>query len=237
MKPVLLILLGGSGTRFGAIKQFLPVSNEILLTPARRGSPEKMPLFEATLRQLLAFVDFEAVVIAANDIEDQSLQDAKTRLSQSFNQINWVITAGGSTRHLSFRAALEAAKNEYSELGCVLIHDANRPYLSEKFLQEINTTCKKVDETSPCYIPVIAVADSVVKATSDNVVAYENREELFRVQTPQILYYPAIAAYFKELQADSFTDEGSMVLAMNLPVKTYEGDAGNTKITYKEDLK
>ena len=77
----------------------------------------------------------------------------------------------------------------------------------------------------------------VVKAASEKVVTYEKREELFRVQTPQILYYPAIAAHFDKLQTDSFTDEGSMVLAMNLPVKTYQGDAGNTKITYKEDLK
>ncbi len=232
---VLLLLMGGSGSRFGGgtPKQFLELEHEGV----------KRPLFEVTARRLLSAlpIDIAIFVSPKNTAGSAELSPIMERLSADFPGKPMKYAAAGATRFGSFLSGLNAVR-KFEGVERMLVHDANRPYLSVEFLQRVKAHLAMLSPLTPAFIPVMPVVDSIVRVDGNNVVTYENRAELSRVQTPQLVHYET----FEEAQVKAlgrgqmtldFTDEGSLCLSLGLALRTFPGDAANTKITYPEDLK
>lgn len=230
----LLLLMGGSGERFGGHtpKQFLDIDYQ--------GRP--MPLFEITARKLLAALPIDVAIFVSpkNTVGSAIVNPVIERLMTDFPGRKMKYAAAGLTRFASFLSGLSAAE-KFTGIERLLVHDANRPYLGTEYLQRVAAHLGYLSADLPAFIPVIPVVDSIVRLDGKNVVNYEPRSELKRVQTPQLLHYATFsAAYSASLgrgqMAFDFTDEGSLCLSFGLKVGTFEGDVENTKITFPADL-
>jgi 2-C-methyl-D-erythritol 4-phosphate cytidylyltransferase/2-C-methyl-D-erythritol 2,4-cyclodiphosphate synthase len=141
---------------------------------------------------------------------------------------------GGATRQASVRAGLEALSARRPDL--VLIHDAARPFASPALVARAIAAAAKTGAA----VPTIAIADTVKTVdASGTVTGTIAREALRIVQTPQAFSFPAlIEAHRRALTAgrEDFTDDAALAEWAGLKVTTFEGEAGNVKLTTAEDF-
>ena len=117
----------------------------------------------------------------------------------------------------------------------VLVHDGVRPFLSHRMIRE------SVDEAREygAAITAIPLHDTIKRVDASGLVSQTvNREELWRVQTPQVFRYELLQEAFKKANSEKFygTDEGTLIEHLGKPVKVVEGSEQNIKITRPEDL-
>ncbi len=224
----LLLLLGGTGSRFGSQlpKQFVQYQGKAV--------------FSVTTSALLSSLPLTHVIfaVAPEYLLTEDFQAPFAQLQTSYPNVQFQAVPGGSTRHLSFRAAFAALQGRYPQVEKVLVHDANRPFLSNEFLARVGEQLQQLSGDVPCLIPGLTVTDSICRTLRGKVVRYENRDALFRVQTPQLLFVSATAQALQSeaAQLNNWTDEGSFMLAAGHSVVIFEGDVNNVKITYQQDL-
>jgi len=149
----------------------------------------------------------------------------------------------GETRSLSLLNAIKTIEKKITEplTDCkLIIHDANRPYLSGEFLQRVKESTIKCNEQNPCYIPTLPVHDSMIMQQENSAIKYVNRENYFKIQTPQIVYWSKLIQCLAKISTKEWaskTDEGSIMTSCNFPIDKYLGDEMNQKITTKADIK
>ena len=159
------------------------------------------------------------VVIRPEDIEHyQQATKGLKALTHSF---------GGETRSDSVANGLKAIAQYKPKL--VLIHDANRPFVTNKLIDEIISKLKANPNSG--VAPAIAIADTV-KRISGSKAEIIDRANLYQIQTPQGFYFEQIIQYIGE----QYTDESTLAEANNIPMIYIPGERQNIKITYKEDV-
>jgi 2-C-methyl-D-erythritol 4-phosphate cytidylyltransferase / 2-C-methyl-D-erythritol 2,4-cyclodiphosphate synthase len=141
---------------------------------------------------------------------------------------------GGASRQASVRAGLQALERHRPDL--VLVHDGARPFASDALI----TRAISAAGTSGAAVPVIAVADTVktVDATG-YVTGTIDRGHLRMVQTPQGFGFASLLDAHKRATAagrDDFTDDAALAEWAGLKVTTFEGEAGNVKVTTNDDF-
>jgi 2-C-methyl-D-erythritol 4-phosphate cytidylyltransferase/2-C-methyl-D-erythritol 2,4-cyclodiphosphate synthase len=141
---------------------------------------------------------------------------------------------GGATRQASVRAGLEALAPRRPEL--VLVHDAARPFASAALI----TRAIAAARASGAAVPVLPVADTVKTVdAAGTVTGTVDRAQLRMVQTPQAFGFAALLAAHRRAQAagrDDFTDDAALAEWAGLKVTTFEGEAGNVKLTTTDDF-
>jgi len=141
---------------------------------------------------------------------------------------------GGATRQASVRAGLEALSARRPDL--VLIHDAARPFASPALVARAIAAVGKTGAA----VPTIAIADTVKTVdASGTVTGTIAREALRIVQTPQAFDFAALIEAHRRAQAagrEDFTDDAALAEWAGLKVTTFEGEAGNVKLTTAEDF-
>jgi 2-C-methyl-D-erythritol 4-phosphate cytidylyltransferase len=139
---------------------------------------------------------------------------------------------GGETRQASVRAALAAVP---ASVAVVAVHDAARPFASPDLFRRVLSA---VDRGPDGVVPVLPVADTVLRIRDDVVEGVGSREDLALAQTPQAFR----AAALREAHANaesvgaSFTDDASMLRWAGYEVLAVPGDPENVKITTLADL-
>lgn len=137
------------------------------------------------------------------------------------------IAIGGKNRFDSVKAGLELI-NE----GLVAVHDAVRPLVSKKTIQNAFKTAAEKDSA----IPVSPLKDSIRKVEGENSKSL-NRLEYVLVQTPQCFNVTLLKEAYNQDFSDSFTDDASVFEAAGNSVNLIPGNEANIKITSPEDLK
>ncbi|MFP4518312.1 MAG: bifunctional 2-C-methyl-D-erythritol 4-phosphate cytidylyltransferase/2-C-methyl-D-erythritol 2,4-cyclodiphosphate synthase [Oceanicaulis sp.] len=151
--------------------------------------------------------------------------DASAALGSLAGRVRFII--GGATRTASVRSTVEAAGAPY-----VLIHDAARPLLSARIIDDL----LKALETADGAAPALALSDALVRDGANGVEAVD-RSGLWRMQTPQAFQAASIKAAFDRAGAEaSYPDEVSLARAFGLDVALVPGDERNFKITWPEDF-
>lgn len=180
------MLLGGSGSRFGANipKQFLNLGDH--------------KLFAKTSRNLLQALKCDEIVFVVHPQyrnENLFLQELEN-LQKEFPSTRQWIALGKENRHQSFRSGwltwLAHSTLDVQKVR-LLVHDANRPHLNKEFLQRIEKNLDNLSEKDPCFVPVISATDSMLQVdTGGRASEYLPRDLLKRVQTPQLIWAPAL---------------------------------------------
>jgi 2-C-methyl-D-erythritol 4-phosphate cytidylyltransferase / 2-C-methyl-D-erythritol 2,4-cyclodiphosphate synthase len=141
---------------------------------------------------------------------------------------------GGATRQASVRAGLEALSAWQPEL--VLVHDAARPFASPALVARAIAAAS----ATGAAVPTIAIADTVKTVDAAGIVTGTiAREQLRIVQTPQAFDFAKLVAAHRrahEAGREDFTDDAALVEWAGLKVATFEGEAGNVKLTTAEDF-
>ncbi len=138
---------------------------------------------------------------------------------------------GGATRQESVRRGLEALETDAPDF--VLIHDAARPLISRKV---INDVVKVLENGADGALPMVAASDTLRRRESNGRWSLVPRENLYRAQTPQGFVYAKIMAAHRIHAAQDVTDDVALAELAGLKVEMVEGEEKNIKVTRKEDF-
>ena len=135
---------------------------------------------------------------------------------------------GGDTRQKSVYNALKAVTNDY-----VIIHDGARPLITETIIAEVIDAALKKNAVTV----MTKTTDTIKEVDPDGkIIRTVDRSKLYNTQTPQVFKSSIIKNAHKELINGNFTDDSSMLEALNIPVYAVLGSYTNIKITTKSDL-
>ncbi|WKL56647.1 bifunctional 2-C-methyl-D-erythritol 4-phosphate cytidylyltransferase/2-C-methyl-D-erythritol 2,4-cyclodiphosphate synthase [Asticcacaulis sp. ZE23SCel15] len=202
-----IIVAGGSGTRSGGRKQWMPLAGK----PVLNWSVET---FEN------AGASEIAIVVPEDDV-------AKAQAEFP----NATVTPGGSTRAQSVQAGLKALKAADDDI--VMIHDAARPLLTGPLIESLLLRM----QTTRAVILALPVTDLLKKTDHDTITNAPPREHLWRAQTPQAFRYGDIVrAYQAWPNGQEPTDDAIVADHAGIRVEVVEGSMRLHKLTYKDDF-
>lgn len=213
-----LLLLAGSSKRF---KNHTP--KQFYLFKGR-------PLYYYPLKALESSKDIDGIILLTN--KDKVMEVYNFTKSNKINKIKAVI-AGGNSRNESVRFGLIKLKEYIKDDDLVLIHDAARPLLNQDDIKVAINETKKKGATSFA----IRSFDTLIRAYPNyQVKEYINREDVFRLQTPQTFKYQLIVEAYNKVKQPTF-DDTELVYLLRKPVHLLKGSEHLFKVTRLEDVK
>lgn len=212
MKKFALIVAGGSGSRMNnnIPKQFIEIN----------GRPVLMHTFDTFFKY-----DPNLEFILVLPQEHIQLWNSLCKLHRFV--LNHKIAFGGNTRFQSVKNGLD----KISEEGIVFIHDGVRPLVSGQTLKNCFETATEKGNA----LPVIPVTESV-RVKEEKTSRTVDRSKYFLVQTPQTFRTDIILNAYKQTENNLFTDDASVLESLGETIHMVEGNRGNIKITFPEDL-
>lgn len=216
-----IILAGGSGTRMGSDvpKQFIDIY----------GKPLIVHTIEAF--DINPNIQYIAVICKEDWKEDLMIWIRKYGLTK----VKWIID-GGDTRQGSVYNGISQLKDFCKDEDILVIHDAARPMVSQRIIDENITYTEKFGAVDT----VIPSADTIIKSVDGEIIdAVPVRKELYLGQTPQSFNFGLIKAAHEEAIKTgdlNATDDCQLVLKLNKKVHLVKGDKLNFKVTTFEDL-
>ena len=142
-----------------------------------------------------------------------------------------LVVPGGKTRAESVQAGFEHVSDKTR---LVAIHDAARPLVSQRIINETVAMALKTRAAAPA----IPVKDTIKVAKSGVVTDTPDRSTLFAVQTPQVFDFDLLRAAHKKAAKKGITLTDDCMAAEQLGLKVFltQGDETNLKITTPLDL-
>ena len=217
---IAIIVAGGSGKRMKGLdkpKQFTLVNGK--------------PLIAYTLEAFDKNENVDSIVVVANTKYFPEVMDICNEYR--IEKIMFVVP-GGKTRQESVYNGLLGCGASHDDI--VLIHDAARPLVSDRIINENIEACKKYKAVETA----IKVSDTIVKsADARTIKGLENREELLQVQTPQTFKYSLILKAHQNARkrmTTPTTDDATLVFQEGKKVHVVMGDRLNFKVTTNDDL-
>ncbi len=189
--------------------------------PSKNGREE--PLIAHTLSpfQRSRHIDRAVLIVAVGAVDR-----AETLVAEhGFKKI--AVARGGARRQDSVLAGLKSLE----DCEWAVIHDGARPLVTEDLIKR---GLKAAEETG-ASCSATPVPDTVKEATAGRIVRTVDRSRLWLAQTPQTFRYDLLLDAHKRASGD-VTDDASLVEALGVEVRLYEGSARNIKVTSTDDL-
>lgn len=136
---------------------------------------------------------------------------------------------GGQSRQFAVQSGLAALAADPPAQ--VLIHDGARPFASAALIGRLITAL----DAHPGAAPGVAVSDALWRGQGGLVAGVQDREGLYRAQTPQAFRFAAIAAAHAAHPGGA-ADDVEVARAAGLEVVIVEGEEDNLKLTLPEDF-
>lgn len=221
MKTVALILAGGIGKRMGVPlpKQFLEIKGK--------------PVLVHTLSNFQRNDSVDSIVVVCVSDWIEYTWDLVKKYNLSKVE---AIIPGGDTSHDSTRNGIFHLRRTLGKGDVVIIHDAARPILPQKAIDEMLRIAKDNGNASlaiPCYETVIYTDDQL----SGNKEL--DRSHLMRVQTPQAYEYSSILELYERAEKEDrhdFIYADIVAVEYGMTVYFSKGFTNNIKITKQEDI-
>jgi 2-C-methyl-D-erythritol 4-phosphate cytidylyltransferase/2-C-methyl-D-erythritol 2,4-cyclodiphosphate synthase len=140
-----------------------------------------------------------------------------------------LIVEGGATRAASVKNALEALAGR--GISKVLIHDGARPLVSPAVIARVIAALDHARGAAPA----LTVTDALWRGADGRVTGTQDRDGLFRAQTPQGFHFDAILAAHRAHPNDA-ADDVAIARAHGIEVAIVEGCENNLKLTYAGDF-
>lgn len=215
-KISLIIAAAGSGSRMKADK------NKILLDLDGR------LVLERTLDKFTKIKEITQLIVVARVDEIAELE----KIVSQYSFLDISIIAGGNTRQDSISNGLSLLLSDSSY---VIVHDAARPFIKEKFIYGAIDMAKEHGASGVG----VRVKDTLKKVDANKmIVETVDRSLVWQIQTPQIFQVDILKEAYKYALETDFvgTDDSSLVEHFGKKVAMFEGDYNNIKLTTKEDM-
>ena len=216
MKPAIVVLAAGSGSRFGheLSKVWLPLEGKTIICRTLSNAHQAFP---------------DAPILLVINPNDKEM--AIEIVEKETPEIKLEMIYGGSTRHGSEYQALQHLSGaiESGDVDLVLIHDGARPLATPNLYRKI----AEVAAEKGGAIPTTAINPVEIDIAHDQTIV--------RVQTPQGFRAKELLHAYEMAERDGFTgtDTGACVEKYFPSIKAVavEAEVSNLKITYAQDLK
>lgn len=219
MKNIAVILASGTGSRFESKipKQFVKLAGK--------------PVIQYTIEAFenCKKVD-EIIIVCKEQYTDFVFELINKNL---FKKVNKVIS-GGDERYHSTLAALNAIQEEDCN---VIIHDAVRPFISEKIIID----CVAALAENKAVDVVVDAVDTIVQVKDGLIQEIPDRRFLKRGQTPQAFKKSVLNEAYRRFMQDKqqvASDDCGIVLKYlpEVAIKLVQGAESNFKITHQQDI-
>ncbi len=227
-----ILLSGGTGSRAGTDipKQYIKIGAHMMITFA--------------LKTLLNCVQIDEIYIVSDtEWRDAVIEDAR-KMGLDTDRIRG-FAAPGKVRQTSILNGLEEilkSKDSFDDISkmsdqdTVIVHDAARPFLSEKLL----TDCYEGIIGHDGVMPVLPMKDTVYQSINGKTISnLLNRQEIYAGQAPELFllkkYYEANICLLPDriLQINGASEPAIMA---GMDIAMIPGDERNTKVTSAEDI-
>jgi 2-C-methyl-D-erythritol 4-phosphate cytidylyltransferase len=189
-----------------------------------------LPLIVHSLRTLQASSVIDAIVLAVPQADLAYSQSDIVDAYRFTKVIN--VVAGGQERQDSVRNAL-AVLDDQVEI--VVVHDAVRPFLTERMLEDVVATAR----ATGAAIIALPMRDTVKYVGADHVIERTvDRRPLWLAQTPQAFRRDWLQEAHRRAQIEAVpaTDDAYLLEWMGHSVRVVEGSGENIKVTRPEDM-
>jgi len=213
-----LIPAAGRGLRIGGSvpKQYLALGGQ--------------PIILHALRILQASPVIDEIILAVPQSDtDYCLTQIVT--PHHFTKVEKIVP-GGQERQDSVRHALEVV---HEDVDVVLVHDAVRPFLTERMVEEVVSRAR----VKGAAIIALPMKDTVKQVGADHVIERTvDRRPLWLAQTPQAFRRDWLLVAHRKAHGEgvSATDDAYLVEWCGHPVSVVEGSEDNIKVTRPEDM-
>ncbi len=209
-----VIVAAGRGSRFGneTPKQYLPLHGQCALR-----------------RSIMAFLAVPEIAMVCAVINPDDMALYREAVAGLDEPRLLPPTQGGSTRAHSVRLGLESMCDTRPDL--VLIHDAARPFVSQRVICNVIAALDDCDGACAA-LPVVDALWKTVEGLAATPVA---RDGLWRAQTPQGFRFARILEAHRTSDG-SAADDVEVARQHGLSVRMVPGSERNYKITTPADL-
>lgn len=223
---IAVILAGGVGSRFGSTlpKQFLKIKDKTIL--------------ELCVNAFQKNEQIDEIAIVMNEAYIETTR-------KMAKELNWTkvtkILSGGKERYESSVNAIKAFADNPNVMNAnFLIHDAARPLVTQRI---INDTITALDKNLAIMV-AIPTTDTILQLSEDKscIQNIPDRSFLYRCQTPQAFKYSLIKKAYDLALADisiQATDDCGIVRKYlpNVNISVVLGEERNMKLTYPDDIR
>lgn len=221
MSNILLLMMGGSGTRLGADipKQYLEVDGK--------------PIFHYIVKAYAQLPEIDSICIVSHA---NWIEFVRSEISDIAFHCPVVVTAGGDSRSASVRNGLRAVQEFATEKDVVLIHDATHPYVDQEGTLAVIDAVNKFGGATlgACQYDTCYQMDE-----HNQLKKVIPRQELVSGASPEAFRFGDISRiYFNstEEELNAMTSAGAIALAHGITMKVVPAQVLNLKITYPGDL-
>ena len=166
-----------------------------------------------------------SITLVINKDDKEEIKGFKMK----YPKLNTVVS-GGNTRQKSVFIALKNIRKKRIKTrnDIVLIHDAARPFLENRIIENCILYLKKYDGVFPAFN-----TDDTLR-NKKNLNTYD-RDIIISSQTPQAFKFDKIYIAYKRAKGD-YSDDVSIANEFGLRLKKIEGQKLNFKITNPSDI-
>ena len=211
MRAAVIVVAGGSGSRMGRAKQFLPLAGATVA--------------EWSLRCFVGMPEIEAVVLV---LGADALAEHGARLSGGKVKV----AAAGPTRMGSVRSGFSVLP---PGLDVVAVHDGARSLITPEIVRATLAEAAK----SGAAVAAVPVKDTLKRVPKGESAVSQtpDRAEFWAAQTPQAYRYSFLKEALERFAGDAdATDESQLVERCGRAVAVVPSSYENFKITTPEDL-
>lgn len=214
LRATVIIVAGGKGVRMGGAlpKQYMALHGRPVLW-------HTLQSFE-TAECISSII----LVVAADDI---AYCQQVVLGGGDFSKVRSLVI-GGCDRAHSVRAGLEETR---SEDALILVHDAVRPFVSERLIENV----VEAADTWGAAVPMLPVKDTIKIVRDQWVVETPNRSLLHAAQTPQGFRRSLFCRAHEQGEIGGTTDDAMLVEMLGESVRIVTGEEGNKKLTTPSD--
>ena len=222
-----VILASGVGTRVKSIsipKQYFEIDGK--------------PIIIYTLENMLKDNLFDCIYIAINKDYEEILWEYLDNFIDDDDLDKIEIIYGGKERIDTIHNVMEEiCKNDINDDDVIVIHDAVRPFVTEKILRDSIDAARKYG----AVVTTLPAVDTMLNSNDGNIVdSIPNRNLLYRGQAPdsfKVNTFIELENNLSDDQKKEITGTSQLCSMNDYPLHMIEGDEINFKITTDFDLK
>lgn len=218
------IMAGGIGKRMGNV----PLPKQFLMLGSK-------PIIVHTIEKFILHSEFSLILISVPTDWMSYTEDVLNKYHIKDARIR--IISGGEERNDTLDNALTyiAEHNEFNEDDLLITHDAVRPFVTRRIIQE-NI---KALETYDAADTVIPAFDTIVEGENGEVLSIPVRNLMYQGHTPQSFRISSLKESLEKLtiaERQTLSDSAKIMLLDGKKVKMVDSEISNIKITTPYDL-